>query len=399
MKQTFCILPWVHILPKHSGNVIPCCMWQGPSIGNTLDKTLYEIAHGKEMDNIRHSIMNGTLISGCASCNEKNQLIESNNLPITSYNASPKLTQQLLSDTNTDGSLKSEFKLRYMNFRFSNLCNYSCRSCGPVDSSKIAQEQKNPIPIKIISKEDEIYRVMFDNLLYAEEINFAGGESVIMPQYWNILDRLIELGNTSVKITYVTNLSKLEFQKKNLLDYIKVFDNFHLRASIDASHQRGEIYRNGTNWNKTENILRILNRENAQVSINCTVGATNILHCPDLEQYLIENELIKANKFDLNFLHYPKLLNSRILPTSYKKRVTTRIENHISWLTQHNININRWSELIEFMNFSDDSYLLPNFISYHNKLDSIRKQNIFEAFPELNDIKYAKLQFYAKRPI
>ena len=35
----------------------------------------------------------------------------------------------LIEATNLDGSI-DEFKLKYMDIRFSNLCNYKCRSCG-----------------------------------------------------------------------------------------------------------------------------------------------------------------------------------------------------------------------------------------------------------------------------
>ena len=41
--------------------------------------------------------------------------------------------------SNDDGSLK-EFEMKYMDIRFSNLCNMKCRSCGPACSSQWAQE-------------------------------------------------------------------------------------------------------------------------------------------------------------------------------------------------------------------------------------------------------------------
>ena len=41
--------------------------------------------------------------------------------------------------TNDDGSLK-EFQMKYMDIRFSNICNMKCRSCGPSCSSLWSQE-------------------------------------------------------------------------------------------------------------------------------------------------------------------------------------------------------------------------------------------------------------------
>ena len=36
----------------------------------------------------------------------------------------------MLLDTQEDGGIE-EFKMKYMDIRFSNLCNFKCRSCGP----------------------------------------------------------------------------------------------------------------------------------------------------------------------------------------------------------------------------------------------------------------------------
>ena len=44
--------------------------------------------------------------------------------------------------TKEDGEL-SDFKMKYMDIRFSNLCNMKCRSCGPSCSSQWAQEFKD----------------------------------------------------------------------------------------------------------------------------------------------------------------------------------------------------------------------------------------------------------------
>ena len=44
-----------------------------------------------------------------------------------------------------------------------------------------------------------------------DEIYFAGGEPLVMPEHYQILDKLLELGRTDVNIRYSTNFSKMVF--------------------------------------------------------------------------------------------------------------------------------------------------------------------------------------------
>ena len=66
-----------------------------------------------------------------------------------------------------------------------------------------------------------------------------------MPEHYQILDKLIELGRTNVKIRYSTNFSKFKFGKKHVFDYWKQFKNLQLWVSVDGIGKIGEYVRHG----------------------------------------------------------------------------------------------------------------------------------------------------------
>ena len=47
----------------------------------------------------------------------------------------------LIRSTKKDGTVE-DFKLRYLDFRASNICNLKCRMCGGKFSSRIAKEEQ-----------------------------------------------------------------------------------------------------------------------------------------------------------------------------------------------------------------------------------------------------------------
>ena len=389
MKTPYCILPWVHIHTRPNGNVMPCCVYNINSpLGNVNFNTIDEIANSKEFNNLRKLLLDHTPPKECFECvSKQTSTLETSSYRYWRMQEFKDSFEELIENTNSDGSLKSKFTMKFMNIRYSNLCNMSCRTCGSNNSSVWAQEQnfQNPV-IKITDTYPNYLKDVLERLDEVEVINFAGGESILIPEHWTVLDKLIELKKYNVKISYVTNLSKLSYQHKNILDYTKQLPNLMLRVSIDASHTRAEYYRNGTNWNTIEENLKILYSNNVNMKINCTVGATNVWHVPDLQKYLIESNLIKPEQFSMNILIQSPVHSTKILPQYFKESVIEKIQTHKVWLNANNIDSSQWDNVISFMLSEDHTHLLDNYIRWNLKIDKIRNQNILDCFPELSTI-------------
>jgi len=367
-----------------NGNVYPCCIYDlSKPIGNLKENTLEEIANSESLKKIRSDMLQNKIVDGCKRCNNLSDNNSEDNR--TQFNnLFAKYIKDAKENTEADGNIL-EFKLRYMNIRYSNLCNLSCRTCGPDHSSMIAQEQRKKQPvIKIIDKIPNYMEEIFKYLPYADAINFAGGESLLISEHWQVLDELIKVNNTDVKINYVTNLSKLSHNNKNLLEYIKKFSNFSLKVSIDGIAERGEIYRNGSIWKNIEKNLRELKNNNVIVKIICTIGAMNVWHSVDVEKYLIENSLIDKDKFFLNLITNSNL-DITILPEKFKEEIVLKINSHQEWLKEHNIDHEKWNNVINFMLAENNSLNYKQFLKYNKFIDKIRKQKIFETFTEFEN--------------
>jgi hypothetical protein len=151
-------------------------------------------------------------------------------------------------NTNSDGSLK-EFEMKYMDIRFSNLCNMKCRSCGPACSSQWAQEfQENRgeemfkkyFPnqkIVVNNNEDQTFMLKLKPYLSdVSEVYFAGGEIIITPEHYECLDYWIENGQAdTIELNYTTNFSTLRYKKNvDLIDYWSKFKNIQVFVRVQT---------------------------------------------------------------------------------------------------------------------------------------------------------------------
>ena len=356
-------------------------------VGDLSKNTLDEIIHSPEMNEVRSKMLKGEYVESCMQyciAHENNSKEDSKRKTINNFY--DKKIPELIKLTNEDGSFKNkdDFKMQHLNIRFSNLCNFKCRSCYSELSSLILQEEdptKKVIHIEDVS--DSIMDDVYKYLPHVDLIHFAGGETLLVEQHWEIMDRLIELGKTDTAIVCTTNLSKITYKNKSIVDYMNKFTNFTLYVSIDAIKERAELYRNGTVWETIEANLRILVDSGVKFTVITTVGATNIHHIPEVHQYLYNNNLLYQDRMVFNKLTAPAYLNCRLLPNDLKKEITDKFNNYILTMPNKTHFNERLKVLVDFMNSEDQSNLIPEFISYHNMIDERRNQNTFDTFPEL----------------
>jgi pyruvate-formate lyase-activating enzyme len=205
--------------------------------------------------------------------------------------------------TQPDGHVE-KVDLRYWDFRFSNLCNYKCRTCGPEYSSSWIPDAKelgwmgsgdNSKVIEIASV-DESTNVDFlkKYVDIVEKVYFAGGEPLLMDEHWQILDMLDQNKRYGVVLSYNTNLSKLTYKNKNVVDYWEKWGhNVWLWPSIDEIDDRAELIRSGTNWKNVEDNLQIVSKINIHIRPSMTVSCMNVHRIPEVINRLVDIGVIK----------------------------------------------------------------------------------------------------------
>jgi sulfatase maturation enzyme AslB (radical SAM superfamily) len=384
MNNTLCVLPWIHLHPMPNGDVHPCCFNSRiqSKVGSLTTNTINEIANSNTMNIIRKNMLNDVPNDICGECIDID--INGGDSPRKMYNRGYQpLIEKLSSITNDDGSLIEPFIMKHLHIRHSNLCNFACRSCEGKYSSVI---NNNKI-IKLKDVSNDYMSQIEPHLPHLKTMSITGGESILIEEHFEILDKLIALGKTDIKIFFTTNLSKLDYRGKSIIEYAEKLNknNITIIASIDAIADRAEILRHGTKWELVEENLKKLIDSEINVMINCVVSAMNVWHAVDVEEYLVSKNYIKHEQFKITIMTSPIKMNMKLLPKDMKLSVTNKIKKYILDKGQEKKSFmtTQWKDVIDYMNSEDLSYCIKDFINYTNNLDVTRGESTLDAFPEL----------------
>ncbi len=394
---SLCMSPWTHLHISTQGEVFPCCFTDSNQPLAHLDKKdLKEVFNQKEMRDLRKEMISGARPAGCKKCFEIEDAGGNSHRRFINNNFSKHFAK--INETDADG--KAEFFLAFWDFRFSNLCNYKCRTCGFLNSSAWYEETKKldpnlgPPVKKIINQVNKLWHQLESHFEELEWVYFAGGEPLIMDEHWQLLDKLVEKKMFKTKISYSTNLSVLKFKNYDALEYWKKFESIHVWASLDATHERGEYIRKGQQWTQILENRKRLMREAPEVhfTIIVTLSVFNIYHITDFHKEWTEQGLIPIVEFVPNLLFYPTHFRIQILTRQEKEKVLLKINDFLAWAkgtassTEFNIVRSRYESIINFLMQQDLSHLMPDFLSKTKALDVSRQEDFTNVFPELTAI-------------
>lgn len=399
-SKTFCMLPWMHMHAFPDGRAYPCCLadyWH--PVGDLRKNTMEQVWNQEPYRFMRQNMLQDKPCKECTKCYEQ----EDNGFFSMRNDSNRNYGHHIHEVDNThDDGTNPDFKIRYWDVRFSNLCNFSCRSCGPIFSSnwfndhvKMYNRKPDVLGREMLrveytaGDEDAMIAQMLPHIPYLEQVYFAGGEPLIMKEHYFMLEKLIEAGKTDVRIQYNTNFSELAFKDKHVFEYWKHFKNVSVGASLDASGDRAELMRRGTNWQQA-----IANRErmmqevpHVDFYISATVSAMNVLHVLDFHKEWTDLGLIKAKDFNVNICQSPEWYRIDILPEWFKQQVIIPAYNkHLEWLVPQDTlqrATNGYRSLLNLLTAHDASDLLPRFREEIAKLDNVRNEDFWKVFTEL----------------
>ena len=228
--------------------------------------TLDEHWNSEYMRSVRLKLLAGEEIPQCAVCNHKllNEQVYRQHF---NWLYNHKIDEAFES---TDATGATTMKTESFDYRFSNLCNFSCRMCGDMLSSSWESENKKHGKgdydrYRIWGRKDikEQLEKFHDQQVVKEftdavenkritELYWCGGEPLMWKIHWTAMKRIIELGyQDKVLARYNSNLSRIQYYKYNLFDDIlQHFPKFQICASIDGTGQIGEYIRTGLKYNE-----------------------------------------------------------------------------------------------------------------------------------------------------
>ena len=389
MPDFYCPLPFRHVFVDSTG-VSACCQ---------LPRRSMNIQHwiqSSELKNIQSQLTQGQVPVGCSVCvrQEKTQGHSLRTESLRDYG------QQYFTDTDID----------FVDYRASNICNFKCRSCGPAyssawvpDATKLGYtDQEKVWSIGGIGEQTN-YDFLTDQIDNVRRIYFAGGEPLLMPEHWQILDMLVAKERFDVKLSYNTNCSTLSYGKKNIMDYWSKwqFGKLEIWPSIDEVGPRAELIRAGTVWPKVEeNLKKLSELDNIILRPGLTIGAFNVFRLPEIITHLVDIGVIKRdpkrrslnyNNFFINLLESPIYYHVNVLPDDFKNEIIIKLENFVAEFNEkYNTNISKLFEHILFeLTKPFNVAAAKHFVRQTRKLDDLRGENTYEVIPELQAIKEA----------
>ena len=297
--ENLCFAPWTHTYLSPQTERRLCCASREPAqnfkqyidtsegTNEYIPISLNEYWNSESIKRVRMQMLNNKVPPECVVCDKK---LLNQDVYRDYFNHLFQHKWQEVIDT-TDEFGNTTMQPVSWDYRFSNLCNFKCRMCGPMLSSSWETEaRKNgniePWMEKTVKKKIETFQqtVVEEEFSTAvenhkiEEIYWVGGEPLMYEQHWKYMQRIIELGDgPNLYARYNTNLSRIEYKGVNLYkDILANVRDWQICASIDGTGKIGEYIRTGLNYNKwhanfVEGIRHSKNRRNMRIDFTLTL--------------------------------------------------------------------------------------------------------------------------------
>lgn len=405
---TFCMHPFTGLATRSDGAVMACC--RSHPVGWIQDQTLEEIWNNDTMKRIRMQVLNDERPAECAPCfNLEDQGVESlrqRHISGVIPEARVNLYPNALNALNDDYSMP--FEIPTMEIKLNNLCNLKCRMCHPMDSTSWNDYQtveefyikENNFMVNEIKKLNLINKPYLDKfednpnwwesfkklLPYFRRVEFAGGEPLMDPQHYRILDMLAPYGK-NIELKYATNGTTLGIKGgRTIHDYWPKFKSIAVNVSIDGIGDSYEYIRGNADWDTlVENVSIIKSFPNITRVVGAVaVQVSNVLVLDQMIRYFLDDLGIV---FYTNMVNYPRVLCPQVLPYNLKQEAIRRLEAvknevpNFKHVKENpillDITLGQIDGVINFINAKDQNSLWQDTIEFNRRLDTSRKQKSF----------------------
>ena len=397
--SNICVMPWINLYFAADGKVAPCCEFAG-DIGTLENATIGQIWSGKAIGEIRERFLRGENVKECWKCWDREKR-EGNSLRLQKNAGFPAWAEKLHDyEVRTDCAPPAPVAL---DLRFSNLCNFKCRTCWHGASSKWFREAKilgsnisDKAVVTSFETASELIAQLDDCVDYLEEIYFAGGEPLLMAEHYALLKLLHERGNHGIRLNYNTNLSVLSFNGQSICELWSKFDDISVEVSIDGAHETGELIRKGLKWDIFIANLKQLKAlcPHIYLRFGITVSVLNIFSLADLLETLESECGVTPNEIFPHSLQLPQYYSTQILSADLKEEASRKICDYIARLVEDEIQqqtgdlrlATGLKGIVEYMNAVDLSSNLEQFRQVTKQIDQLRHENTATLIPELMEI-------------
>lgn len=260
----------------------------------------------------------------------------------------------------------------------SNYCNYECIMCSGDASSK-----RNTFEIKFLKQNQKIIlnsvnKDFYEILNTVEIINFTGGETLLQPEVFNLIDYLIEKDLAkNITLTMLTNASNFPEQ---LIDKFKKFKNIFYTISIDGTKDIIEYQRRGSDWITVEqNAKKIYSTFGAL--INFVLTSVSVFGIIDFLNWARQN---KIDKICISPVFVRTYLSMASIPLAIRNPLIEKIKTAKNQLAVEETNFIEWYDqvLSVLENIKYSEMLHREFIVRMKTENIVSKKQLHKVIPE-----------------
>jgi len=405
--------PFTGLATREDGAIKACC--RSHPVGFIDKNSLEEIWNNDTMRRIRQQVLNNERPPECEPCfNLEDQGVESlrvrhisGKIPEARINLYPNALDTLAED------YTMPFEIPTIELKLNNLCNLKCRMCHPGDSTSwndweqvedFYKAENNIIAILVdehnlknkphldkFQDSPEWWASLEKLLPYFRRVEFAGGEPLMDPQHYRILDMLKPYGS-NIELKYATNGTTLGIKGgRTVHEYWPHFRSIAVNVSLDGIGSVYNYIRGNSDWEEVvANIKEIQKIKNVSRVVGaCTVQISNVLTLDKtIECFLNELGIV----FHSHRVEYPKQLSAQVLPRELQVLAITKLRavmDHVEdfkLVKQHPALLaytrGQIQDNINYLMARDQSDKWVDCIEFNRRLDVTREQSFTDVTPE-----------------
>ena len=316
----FCSIPFLMAFTDEMGDYLQCNFGARDPNDPTLHNTsIKDWMTGNIMNNIRNEMVDSnskfkTVKKYCTRClsdekdiNRSRRMIANDNYRIA--DDGNRWGEIIESASNTRQGKPFTFKHRILEIQVKSFgieCNLDCHMCHHFSSSirtKMAFDEgvwnevvwgkkvdKKAMSKKAMAKKpvDDINKQIVELAPYINFLKIIGGEPLIMKKHYELLDMLIESGESkNIKLKYQTNGTITKAGEHNIFNYIPHFKRVLITVSIDGVGRYNDYIRRRSDYKTVvKNIEKFDSYDNVIIEINSVVTFFSILHLYEMQSFL-----------------------------------------------------------------------------------------------------------------
>ena len=329
-------------------------------------------------------------------------------------------TDEELNDAYTT-DFNEDINLHTLEIAFDRTCNFACSYCNPAFSTTWVKDLKNNggytdlvsdgrnhfthshdssqlFGLNEYNPYVEAFFKWWESDLHhtLQELRITGGEPLMSPELWKLLDWFKKEDNTSeCSIAINSNLGG----KKDLIDRLveakQHLPSLDVYTSCEATGSQAEYVRDGLDYEYWwTNLVRL---SAAGINTHCmmTINALSLPSLPDLIFRILEERKTQGKEFavfSLNILRFPSFQSCLVLPQGVKDTCAGRLKYILSW-DLHDFERGQVERLIEYLHTVEtphtEAFEMPklhnDFKQFYQQYDVRRNKNFETTFPELKD--------------